>query len=57
MGKHSRSVPCSVCNGTGKTQHSLDGTTVEVDCVVCDGTGKQPWAPSSPGQARVSANM
>ncbi|WP_279571464.1 hypothetical protein [Streptomyces sp. 8K308] len=42
MGKHSRSVPCSVCNGTGKTQHSLDGTTVEVDCVVCDGTGKQP---------------
>lgn len=42
MGKHSKEVDCSVCNGEGETVVSFDGRTETVPCPACDGTGKQP---------------
>ncbi|MFF2377054.1 hypothetical protein ACFVUW_21980 [Streptomyces xiamenensis] len=41
MGKHEKERPkCPVCNGSGKTSYSKDGTTVQVTCSVCHGSGK-----------------
>ncbi|GAA2357640.1 MULTISPECIES: hypothetical protein [Streptomyces] len=41
MGKHEKERPkCPVCNGTGKSSYSNDGTVVTINCTACGGSGK-----------------
>jgi DnaJ-class molecular chaperone len=40
MGKHSKKVSCSVCDGEGKIKRNMDNKEIEVKCSACNGTGK-----------------
>ncbi|GLW66457.1 hypothetical protein Arub01_47010 [Actinomadura rubrobrunea] len=40
MGKHSKKVTCSMCNGTGKQTFNNDNRQEERPCPGCNGTGQ-----------------
>ncbi len=40
MGKHSKPVTCTGCNGSGKQDQWDDGKKKEVTCPLCNGSGQ-----------------
>ena len=40
MGKHSKPVKCTGCNGSGKQDQWDDGKKTQVTCPLCGGTGQ-----------------